>query len=324
MNTSNTSSPPLDKADDCILAVHGGAGVISPEMMDSGRHAAYCEALEAALQVGYAVLKRDGASSLDAVVAAVCSLEDSPLFNAGKGAAFARDGRIELDAAVMDGATRKAGAVAGVTTVKNPIIAARLVMDRSKHVLIIGQAADDFARQHGAETVVPDYFRTESRWQLLQEELRKHAGAPDEHAESRFGTVGSVALDAGGNQAVGTSTGGTTGKLPGRLGDSPIIGSGTFADNASCAVSATGDGEYFIRAVAAHDIAALVEYKELTVAQASRIVIHDKIRHAGGEGGVIVLDRHGNLAMTYSSEGMYRGYVTSSGKMQVMIYADYL
>ena len=274
------------------------------------------------MRAGCAELQKSGATSVDAVLAAVCSLEDTPCFNAGKGAAFARDGRIELDAAVMDGGTRLAGAVAGVTTVKNPIVAARLVMDRSPHVMLIGPAADAFARQHGAEIVDPAYFRTELRWRLLQEELRKPAGRGGRACRVACGTVGCVALDARGNLAAGTSTGGMTGKLPGRVGDTPIIGGGTLADNASCAVSATGDGEYFIRAVAAHDIAALVEYKGLSVAEAARIVIHEKIKPAGGEGGAIVLDRRGNLAMTYSSEGMYRGYVTRSGKTRVMIYRD--
>lgn len=315
------SSPSSETVDDCILAVHGGAGVLSRELLGNADNQDECrEALEAALRAGFAAVQKDGASSVDAVLAAVCSLEDAPCFNAGKGAAFTRDGRNELDAAVMDGATRRAGAVAGVTTVKNPIVAARLVMDRSAHVMLIGPAADNFARKHGAEIVDPAYFRTELRWRMLEEELRKHAAVPDLHAETRFGTVGCVARDAGGNLAAGTSTGGMTGKLPGRVGDSPIIGGGTLADNASCAVSATGDGEYFLRAVAAHDIAALMEYKGLGVAEAARIVIHEKIRPAGGEGGAIVLDRRGNLAMTFSSEGMYRGYITSSGKTRVMIY----
>ena len=324
MNFSPSSSaPPLETADDCILAVHGGAGTLSREMTGAaGSNQDACRAgLEAALRAGFAELRKSGATSVDAVLVAVCSLEDSPCFNAGKGATFTRDGRHELDAAVMDGGTRRAGAVAGVTTVKNPIVAARLVMDRSEHVLLIGPAADAFARQHGAEIVDPAYFRTELRWQLLQAELHKPAGSPP-RAESRCGTVGCVALDARGNLAAGTSTGGTNGKAPGRVGDAPIIGGGTLADNASCAVSATGDGEYFIRAVAAHDVAALVEYKGLSVAEAVRIVIHDKIKPAGGVGGAIVLDRRGNLAMTYSSEGMYRGYVTRSGQTRVRIYRD--
>jgi beta-aspartyl-peptidase (threonine type) len=316
MNTHETDRPPLDLADDCVLAIHGGAGILSRE----GNTVDCRAALEAALRAGYDALQKPGATSLDAVLAAVCSLEDAPCFNAGKGAAFTRDGRVELDAAIMDGGTRRAGAVAGVTTVKNPIVAARLVMDRSPCVMLIGPAADAFAGENGAEIVAPEYFHTELRRRMLEEMLRKHAHSHDPRAESRFGTVGCVALDNCGNLAAGTSTGGMTGKLPGRVGDTPIIGGGTFADNTSCAVSATGDGEYFLRAVAAHDIAALVQYKGLAAAEAVRIVIHEKIRPAGGKGGAIVLDGRGRLAMTYSSEGMYRGYVTRDGKTRAMIY----
>jgi beta-aspartyl-peptidase (threonine type) len=298
--------------------VHGGAGVLSRE----GNEDVCYAALAAALRAGYETLQHSGATSLDAVTAAVCVLEDAPCFNAGKGAAFTRDGRNELDASIMDGASRHAGAVACVTTVKHPIIAARLVMDRSECVLLIGPAADAFAQRHGAEIVAPDYFHTEMRRRMLDEKLSRLNESPNLEASARCGTVGCVALDAGGNLAAGTSTGGMTAKMPGRVGDSPIIGGGTLADNASCAVSATGDGEYFIRAVAAHDIAALVEYRGLTVAEAARIVIHEKIKPAGGEGGVIVLDRRGRLAMTFSSEGMYRGYVTRSGATCVRIYRD--
>ena len=263
-----------------------------------------------------------GATSLDAVTAAICALEDAPCFNAGKGAAFTRDGRIELDASIMDGANRRAGAVACVTTVKHPIVAARFVMDRSDCVMLVGTAADAFAKSHGAVIVAPEYFQTDMRRRMLEEKLSRLNESQKPEAGARCGTVGCVALDANGNLAAGTSTGGMTGKMPGRVGDSPIIGGGTLADNASCAVSATGDGEYFIRAVAAHDIAALVEYRGLTLAEAARIVIHEKIKPAGGEGGVIVLDRRGRLAMTYSSEGMYRGYVTRSGATWVRIYRD--
>jgi L-asparaginase / beta-aspartyl-peptidase len=323
MNTARVSTSLVETVNDCILAVHGGAGVLSREAADGGGNQDDTrEALRAALRAGYAELQKSDGSSVNAVLAAVCALEDAPCFNAGKGAAFTRDGRIELDAAVMDGATHRAGAVAGVTTVKNPIVAARLVMDRSKHVLLIGPAADEFARHHGAETVDPRYFHTEKRWKMLQEELHRDESVPDVDAESRSGTVGCVALDARGNLAAGTSTGGTTGKLSGRAGDTPIIGGGTLADNASCAVSATGDGEYFIRAVAAHDIAALVAYKGLSIAEAVHAVIHEKIKPAGGEGGAIVLGPRGNLAMTYCSEGMYRGYITRSGAIRVMIYRD--
>jgi beta-aspartyl-peptidase (threonine type) len=325
-----------DAAERVVLALHGGAGVLSKELMTPGKAKEYREVLEAALRAGHAKLQNGQATSRDAVVAAIRVLEDSPLFNAGKGAAFTRDGRNELDAAIMDGRTRRAGAVAAVTTVKNPIVAALLVMEKSPHVLLVGQGADAFAREYGAEIVDPSYFYTDLRWKMLEEELRQQKAPPPPQprsqrpaepesgppADHRSGTVGCVAVDRQGNLAAGTSTGGLTAKLPGRVGDSPLIGAGTFADNRSCAVSATGVGEYFIRAVAAHDIAALVEYQGLTVAQASRIVVHEKIKRAGGEGGVIVLDRRGNLAMSYSSEGMYRGYVTRSGKSRVMIYAD--
>jgi beta-aspartyl-peptidase (threonine type) len=318
MNAQDPSEVPLDTADNCVLAVHGGAGRLSREAnFDECR-----EALFAALRTGYDALQRPGAASIDAVMAAVRSLEDAPCFNAGKGAAYTRDGRFELDASIMDGATRRAGAVAAVTTVKNPILAARLVMDRTPCVMLIGPAADAFARLHGAEIVAPEYFRTEMRWRMLQEKLAGQVMSADGPAVSHCGTVGCVALDGRGNLAAGTSTGGMNGKLSGRVGDSPIIGAGTLADNASCAVSVTGDGEYFMRAVAAHDIAALVQYRGLTVAEAVQIVIHDKIKPAGGLGGAIVLDAGGRLAMTYSSEGMYRGYVARDGAMQVKIYNE--
>lgn len=329
-----------DKASDVILAIHGGAGVLSKELITPTAEQDYRAALRQALAAGRTSLEHDGGTSVDAVVAAIKVLEDSPLFNAGRGAAFNHEGQNELDASIMDGGRHRAGAVAAVHTIKNPIVAARAVMDQSKHVLIVGPGADAFARDHGLEIVDPSYFRTELRWNMLQEQLRKEkktegskqtpakpgraargGDQPLDAAAIRFGTVGCVALDRQGNLAAGTSTGGLTGKLPGRVGDSPLIGAGTFADNASCAVSATGDGEYFIRAAAAHDIAALVEYKSLDVAEAARVVIHDKIKRAGGEGGVIVLDRAGNLSMTYSSEGMFRAYLTKSGEIHVMIFA---
>jgi beta-aspartyl-peptidase (threonine type) len=318
MTDTSTSNQPLETADDCALAVHGGAGVLSRE----GNEDICYAALEAALRAGYEALQCTGGTSLDAVTAAICALEDAPCFNAGKGAAFTRDGRNELDASIMDGATRRAGAVACVTTLRNPIVAARLVMDRSDCVMLIGPEADAFAQQYGAEIVAPEYFYTEMRRRMLDEKLAKLNEPQALEAGARCGTVGCVALDSNGNLAAGTSTGGMTGKMPGRVGDSPIIGGGTMADNASCAVSATGDGEYFIRSVAAHDIAALVEYRGLPIAEAARIVIHEKIKPAGGEGGVIVLNRRGQLAMTYSSEGMYRGYITRSGKTWVRIYRD--
>jgi beta-aspartyl-peptidase (threonine type) len=318
MTLAPSSPHPLETADDCVLAVHGGAGVLSRE----GNEDICRAALEDALRAGYETLQKPGFTSLDAVTAAICALEDAPCFNAGKGAAFTSDGRNELDASIMEGSNRRAGAVACVTTIKNPIVAARLVMDRSDCVLLIGPAADAFAKQHGAEIVAPEYFRTEMRWRMLQERLTRLEESQKDEGCARCGTVGCVALDCNGNLAAGTSTGGMTAKKPGRVGDSPIIGGGTIADNASCAVSATGDGEYFIRSVAAHDVAALVEYKGLSIAEAARVVIHEKIKPAGGEGGVIVLNRNGRLAMTFSSEGMYRGYVTRGGATWVRIYRD--
>jgi beta-aspartyl-peptidase (threonine type) len=322
-----------DSAENVVLAIHGGAGVLSKEMLKPGKEREYREKLLEALKAGHAELGKSSGTSLDAVVAAIKVLEDSPLFNAGKGAAFTRDGKNELDASLMDGRSKKAGAVAGVTTIKNPIVGARIVMEKSRHVLMTGRGAELMATENGAEIVDPAYFWTELRWKMLQDELMREKAPPKKPAQGkqsstsrlpggtyRFGTVGCVARDKEGNLAAGTSTGGMTLKRSGRLGDSPIIGAATYAKNESCAVSATGDGEYFIRAVAAHDIAALVEYKGLSVAQASKVVIHEKIKSAGGEGGVIVLDVKGNAAFTYSSEGMYRGYVTADGKYHVMIH----
>ena len=262
-------------------------------------------------------------------------MEDSPLFNAGKGAVFTHEGKNELDAAIMDGKSLKAGAVAGVTTVRNPISAARAVMDKSEHVMMVGKGADDFAKANGLNIVDPKYFWTESRWQGLQDALKEekvqldHAAPKDSSGRAddliftegkKFGTVGCVALDQFGNLAAGTSTGGMTNKRWGRVGDAPIIGSGTYADNASCAVSATGHGEYFIRSVVAHDIAKLMEYKGWSVKKAADEVVMKKLVERGGEGGVIALDRQGNFAMPFNSEGMYRGYIKADGSLKVEIY----
>ncbi len=317
---------PAESVTDVILVVHGGAGVLSHEMATPDVERQHRDTLHKSLEAGKMALEKPDGGSLDAVVAAIKVMEDSTSFNAGRGSSFNRAGQNELDASIMDGASRRAGAVAAVTVVKNPIVAARAVMEHSRHVLLAGAGGDAFAREQGLEIVDPSYFRTERRWQLLQEFLRKEPARkqPFERDEPdvRFGTVGCVALDRQGNLAAGTSTGGMTGKLPGRVGDTPQIGAGTFADNASCAVSGTGDGEYFIRACAAHDIAALVEYKDLSVVEAARRVIYDKIQPAGGEGGVIVLDRAGHAALVYNTEGMYRGYLTRSGEMRVMIFCD--
>jgi len=255
-------------------------------------------------------------------------MEDSPLFNAGKGAVFTHEGKNELDAAIMDGATRKAGSVAGVTIIKNPISAARAVMEKSKHVMMAGRGAELFATKMGLEIVDPSYFWTERRWKGLQEELLKEQqGKPqallNTSDENRFGTVGAVALDQSGNLAAATSTGGTTNKMYGRIGDTPIIGAGTFADNESCAVSATGAGEYFIRWSVAHEISALMRYRGMTVQQAADQVINKILKAVpGAEGGVIALDVKGNFAMPFNTEGMYRGWISADGVPHVAIYGD--
>jgi len=289
----------------------------------------YRATLEEAMRAGHAILAKGG-TSLDAVEATIRLLEDSPLFNAGKGAVFTHEGKNELDASIMDGKTLKAGAVAGVTIIKNPITAARAVMEKSKHVLMVGRGAELFATKMGIEIVDPSYFWTERRWKSLQQELLKEEESSKPKAdvipmfpdEKKYGTVGVVALDRDGNLAAGTSTGGMTNKMFGRVGDSPIIGAGTYADNHSCAVSATGDGEYFIRLGVARDIAALVAYRGMTVQQASDEVIHKKLQALGGTGGVIVLDAKGNFAMPFNSEGMYRGWIGEDGKANVLIYKD--
>ena len=308
-----------------MLVIHGGAGTITRANMTAEREKQYREKLEEALRTGHAVLDKGG-SSLDAVEATIRILEDSPLFNAGKGAVFTHEGRNELDASIMDGKTRKAGAVAGVTIIRNPISAARAVMDKSKHVLMAGRGAELFATKMGLEIVDPSYFWTEHRWKALQEELLKEQGIkPQARLEvepKKFGTVGAVALDKSGNLAAGTSTGGMTNKMYGRVGDSPIIGAGTYADNESCAISATGDGEYFIRLGVARDIAAIKQYRGVTVQQAGDEVIMKKLTALGGEGGVIVLDAQGNFAMPFNSEGMYRGYIGAAGVPHVLIYKE--
>ncbi len=317
--------PALAQNGKITLVIHGGAGTILKKNMTAEAEAAYREALTLALNTGFAVLEKNG-SSLDAVEATLRVMEDSPLFNAGKGAVFTHDGRNELDASIMNGATKSAGAVGGVTIIRNPISAARAVMEKSPHVMMTGRGAELFATSAGLEIVDPSYFWTERRWKALQDILvrEKETSAAWEIAksedETRFGTVGAVALDSQGNLAAATSTGGMTNKRFGRVGDSPIIGAGTWADNDSCAVSATGDGEYFIRLAVARDIAALVEYKGMTVEKASAEVIHGKLTALGGEGGVIVLDRKGNFAMVFNSEGMYRGSITAAGAAKVEIY----
>jgi beta-aspartyl-peptidase (threonine type) len=290
------------------LVMHGGAGAISRDKLTPEREAAIRAALEQALRAGHDVLARGG-TSVDAVTAAIVILEDSPYFNAGKGAVFTHDGINELDAAIMVGRTRTAGAVAGVRTIKNPILAARAVMEKSRHVMMVGAGADEFAGTVGLERVEPAYFRTEERWQELQNALK----------EDKFGTVGAVALDRSGGLTAGTSTGGLTNKRYGRVGDSPIIGAGTYADE-HCGVSATGHGEFFIRYTVARDICARVEYAHTPITRAASQVIDDELVRIGGEGGVIALDSAGHVAMPFNTPGMYRGYIGPDGVPHVDIY----
>jgi beta-aspartyl-peptidase (threonine type) len=301
------------------IAIHGGAGVIDRASMTTENERAYRADLGRALDAGYAVLEKGGAS-LDAVVAAVKILEDSPYFNAGKGAVFSHAGVNELDAAIMDGATQKAGAVAGVRHVRNPIELARMVMERTSHVLLAGEGAEEFALEQGVVLVPGSYFYTERRWKQLEEAQKKPQVAEAAEEIGYFGTVGAVARDRSGNLAAATSTGGMTNKRWGRIGDSPIIGAGTYADNATCAVSATGSGEYFIRAVVAHEICARVRLSGVTAAAAARDVIHGKLKEIGGDGGVIVVDKNGALSLEFNSEGMFRGARDSRGRRDIAIY----
>jgi beta-aspartyl-peptidase (threonine type) len=308
-----------------MLVVHGGAGTITRAGMRPEMEQQYRAGMEQALRTGHAVLAKGG-SSLDAVEATIRVLEDNPLFNAGKGAVFTHEGRNELDASIMDGRNKAAGSIAGVTIIRNPITAARAVMEKSAHVMMVGRGAELFATKMGLEIVDPSYFWTERRWKSLQDDLLKEQkkpqadlGFPD---DKKFGTVGAVALDKSGNLAAGTSTGGMTNKQFGRVGDAPIIGAGTYAENETCAVSATGHGEFFIRWTVASDIAALMRYRGMTVQQAGDEVIHKKLAPVKGEGGVIILDAKGNFAMPFNTEGMYRGWIGADGQPHVEIYKD--
>ena len=300
------------------IAIHGGAGAVPRATLSSEREQRYRAGLEAALDGGYVVLERGG-SSLDAVTAAVRILEDDPCFNAGRGAALTRDGAAELDAAIMDGRQQRAGAVASVRHVKNPVELARRVMEKSRHVLLVGGGAEEFALEEGFALVPNLYFRTPERQSQLEHEQRGER-VSDLVPPPAHGTVGAVARDRDGNLAAATSTGGMTNKRPGRVGDSPIIGAGTYAKNGVCAVSATGHGEYFIRAVAAHHVCAAVEYRGLTLELAMRELLHGILSGLGGDGGLIGVDRDGRIVMDFSTEGMYRGARDSSGRSEIAIY----
>jgi len=294
------------------LVIHGGAGTITKENMSPEKEAAYIKKLAEALKTGYEILDKGG-SSMDAVEATIRIMEDSPLFNAGKGAVYTGAGTNELDASIMDGNSLQAGAVAGVKTVKNPISAARKVMEETWHVLLSGEGADAFAKEQGLDIVPNVYFQTEERFKSLMKAKEKEA--------MKHGTVGCVALDKQGNLAAGTSTGGLTNKMWGRVGDSPIIGAGTYANNETCGVSGTGQGEYFIRGSVAYDIAAQMEYRRKTVKEAAQSVM-DKLTNRGGTGGIVAMDKKGNIAMPFNTEGMYRGYYLQGGDLTVKIYGD--
>ncbi|NNE68264.1 MAG: isoaspartyl peptidase/L-asparaginase [Pyrinomonadaceae bacterium] len=308
--------------------IHGGAGVIKRGSLTPEREKAYREKLEEAVLAGYEELKA-GKTSLDAIQRAIIIMEDSPLFNAGKGAVFTADGKNELDASVMDGKTQNAGAVAGLHRVKNPIILARAVMEKSPHVMMIGDGAEKFAREMKIKLVPEKYFYTERRWNSLQRIIKREKGKKvgsvsslRELPENKFGTVGAVALDKEGNIAAGTSTGGMTYKKYGRVGDVPVIGAGTYAKNATCAVSATGWGEYFIRLGVAKEISSLMEHRGFTVQKATDQVIKKQLQDLGGDGGVIAIDKYGNMGISFNSEGMYRAYIDKTGKPVVEIYGS--
>ncbi len=297
------------------MVIHGGSGTILRANLTPEKEAAYRAKMTEALETGYAVLQ-SGGDALDAVQATIVIMEDSPLFNAGKGAVFNSIGVNEMDASIMDGRDCNVGAVTVVRTVKNPIKLARLVLDESPHVLLAEDGATEFARDHNLELVDPKYFFTQRRWDALQKAKAK------ENEPTGHGTVGAVALDQAGNIAAATSTGGRTNKRFGRIGDTPIPGAGTYADNRTCGVSSTGHGEYFIRAAVAFDISARMQYAGQSLTQAANAVIHGTLTEMGGTGGVVALDKNGNIAMPFNTPGMYRGYIDQDGNVTIAIYKD--
>ena len=313
------------------IVIHGGAGTILKKNMSDSLEIAYRSKLEEAIRKGHEILKNGGAA-IDAVTQTINVMEDSPLFNAGKGAVFTHEETNELDASVMDGATLNAGAISGVTRIKNPIDLALAVMNDSPHVMLSGKGAEEFAQEQGFQLVDPSYFFTENRYKTLLKVKAKEKSTLNKVShtvindpfikDSKFGTVGCVALDKNGNLAAGTSTGGMTNKRWNRIGDAPIIGAGTYANNSTCAVSSTGWGEYFIRAMVAHDISALMEYKGLTLQEAAEEVIQKKVPDLGGDGGVVSIDKNGNVAMEFNTEGMYRAHMNSKGELFIGIYKN--
>jgi L-asparaginase / beta-aspartyl-peptidase len=314
---------PARTQDKVVLVIHGGAGVEGKEKMTPARAKQVRETLELALKTGQQALAKG--SSLDGVETAIKVMEDSGVFNAGKGACFNREGRQELNSSIMDGKTKKAGAVAGICRLKNPIAAARLVMEKSEHVFMIGEGAERFCRDQGMELVSPYYFWTERAWKDLQradEAAKKKTNARVGSELPHFGTVGAVACDSQGNLAAGTSTGGITYVRAGRVGDSPIVGAGTYAENGVCAVSCTGKGELFMRFTVAADIAARMKYRGDALGKAAGEVLDGLPKIPGGAGGIIALDQKGNVATPYSTNGMYRGTITQSGKTWVAIFKE--
>lgn len=302
------------------IAVHGGAGTMPKRLMSAETEALCHQALHTALTSGYAVMHAGG-SAVDAVEAAVKVLEDFPLFNAGKGAVFTNKGKHEMDASIMDGQHLMCGAVSGVSHIKNPVQLARCVMENSEHVFLLGQGAEAFAAMHNIPTADDEYFFTQLRYDQWQKALQKSITVLDHVDDKKFGTVGAVALDAQGNLAAATSTGGMTNKLFGRVGDSPIIGAGTYANNAGVAVSCTGHGEYFIRHVVAYDVHCLVTYKGMSLEEAANFVVMEKLKSNDAEGGLIAIDRTGNIVLPFNTPGMYRGYMRSPEDMFTGIYA---
>lgn len=323
--------------DKYVLVIHGGAGTILKSSMTPEREKAYRASMDRALEKGKAILEKGG-TALDAVEAAVRIMEDDSLFNAGVGAVFTSEGRNELDAAIMDGKTLAAGSVAGVTTIRNPVSAARAVMEKSPHVMMTGRGAEEFAGQQGLDIVDPAYFRTQSRWRSLlhaqaADSSRKMRTLPpdsagvgglrqQENRDEKYGTVGAVALDRHGNLAAATSTGGMTNKKFGRVGDAPIIGAGTYANNHTVAISGTGWGEYFIRLVMAKSISDMMEFGKMTLRKAADIMVMEKLPALGGDGGIIAVDKDGNIAMPFCTAGMYRGYTSNKGDKVIRIYKD--
>ncbi|MBV6480097.1 MAG: Isoaspartyl peptidase [Ignavibacteria bacterium] len=309
------------------IAIHGGAGTILKSKMTPEKEELYRKSLETALITGYDVLKNNG-NAVDAVEQAVIAMEDNPLFNAGKGSVFTNNGDHKMDASIMNGSNLKAGCAASVSNVKNPVALARKIMEKSNHVLLAGKGAEDFAKSEALKFESDKYFFTEFRYKQYQNALKSenvyldHSVIEDDNSgvDKKFGTVGAVALDNSGNLAAATSTGGMTNVKFGRIGDSPVIGAGTYADNNTCAVSCTGDGEYFLRALTAFDVSALMQYKGLSLEEACKEAVFNKLAALGGSGGLIAVDSAGNISMVFNSEGMYRGYIDMNGKMEIGIF----